>query len=130
MADGPRVRIAPSPTGFFHVGNARTALYNWLFARQQGGTFILRVEDTDQERHVHEATEAIERSLKWLGMDWDEGPYFQSERGELHRGAIQQLIDGGYVYYCDCTREAVVERTKGNATPGYDRFCRDRGLGP
>jgi glutamyl-tRNA synthetase len=130
MTAGPRVRIAPSPTGYFHVGNARTALYNWLFARRQGGTFILRVEDTDAERHVHEATDALQRSLRWLGLDWDEGPYFQSERGSLHRDAVSRLLDGGHLYYCDCTREVVQERTKANATPGYDRFCRDRGLGP
>jgi glutamyl-tRNA synthetase len=128
MTSRPRVRIAPSPTGFFHVGNARTALYNFLFARQQNGTFILRVEDTDAERHVHEATDALQRALRWLGLDWDEGPYFQSERGPLYRDAIEQLVAGGYVYYCDCTREVVQERTKDNPTPGYDRFCRDRGL--
>lgn len=130
MNPGPRVRFAPSPTGFFHVGNARTALYNWLFARREGGTFILRVEDTDAERHVQEATEALQRSMRWLGLDWDEGPYFQSERGDLYRGAIEKLLAGGHLYYCDCTRDIVQERTKGNATPGYDRFCRDRGLGP
>src|SRR4051812_15146667 len=126
----PRVRFAPSPTGFFHVGNARTALYNYFFARQQGGTFILRVEDTDAERHVHEATDALQRSLQWLGLQWDEGPYFQSERGPLYSDAIDKLQAGGHLYYCDCTREAVQARTAGNATPGYDRFCRDRGLGP
>src|SRR3954449_3110043 len=130
MSSGPRVRIAPSPTGFFHVGNARTALYNYFFARREGGTFILRVEDTDAERHVHEATDALQRSLQWLGLDWDEGPYFQSERGPLHRDAVARLVASGHLYYCDCTREVVQERTKGNATPGYDRFCRDRGLGP
>ena len=128
MSGGPRVRIAPSPTGFFHVGNARTALYNYFFARQQGGTFILRVEDTDAERHVHEATDALQRSLRWLGMEWDEGPYFQSERGAIYREAIDKLLAGGHLYYCDCTREAVQARTAGNATPGYDRHCRDRGL--
>src|SRR4051794_37763508 len=101
MADGPRVRIAPSTTGFFHVGNARTALYNWRFARQHDGTFILRVEDTDAVRHVHEATDALQRSLQWLGLNWDEGPYFQSERGELHERAVQRLLDGGHLYYCD-----------------------------
>jgi glutamyl-tRNA synthetase len=112
------------------VGNARTALYNFLFARQEGGTFILRVEDTDTERHVHEATDALLRSMQWLGLDWDEGPYFQSERRQLHRDAIETLMAGGHVYYCGCTREDVQARTARNATPGYDRFCRDRNLGP
>src|SRR3954471_13894991 len=125
----PRVRFAPSPTGFFHVGNARTALYNYFFARREGGTFILRVEDTDAERHVEEATDALLRSMQWLGLSWDEGPYFQSQRRDRHREAIEKLLASGHVYYCDCTREVVQERTKGNATPGYDRFCRDRGLG-
>src|SRR4051812_34457851 len=130
MTAAPRVRIAPSPTGYFHGGNAPPPLYTGLFARRQGGTFILRVEDTDAERHVHEATDALQRSLRWLGLDWDEGPYFQSERGALHRDAVARLVASNHVYYCDCTRDVVQERTKGNATPGYDRFCRDRGLGP
>src|SRR2546423_91074 len=122
--------LSNSPSYFFHVGNARPALYNYFFARQQGGTFILRVEDTDAERHVHEATDALQRSLRWLGLDWDDGPYFQSERGAIYSDAIDKLLAGGHVYYCDCTRETVQARTAGNATPGYDRFCRDRGLGP
>jgi glutamyl-tRNA synthetase len=130
MSSVRRVRFAPSPTGFFHVGNARTALYNYFFARQQGGTFILRVEDTDTERHVHEAVDALLRSMQWLGLAWDEGPFFQSDRSSLYRDAIDKLLADGHVYYCDCTREAVQARTAGNATPGYDRFCRDRGLGP
>src|SRR4051812_27434777 len=126
----PRVRFAPSPTGFFHVGNARTALYNYFFARREGGTFILRVEDTDAERHVEEAVDALHRSMQWLGMDWDEGPYYQSERGDIYRDAVEKLRAGGHLYYCDCTRETVQARTAENSTPGYDRFCRDRGLGP
>jgi glutamyl-tRNA synthetase len=83
-----RVRIAPSPTGYFHVGSARTALFNWLFARQQGGTFVLRIEDTDAQRNRAEHAEGIERAMRWLGLDWDEGPYFQSELGELYEKAL------------------------------------------
>jgi glutamyl-tRNA synthetase len=131
MSERPvRVRFAPSPTGYFHVGGARTALYNFIVARQHGGTFILRIEDTDAERNRPEWTDGILSALRWIGCDWDEGPYFQSERASLHVGAGQRLYDEGRAYYCDCTREAVDARTKANATPGYDGFCRDRGLGP
>src|ERR1700720_3387518 len=98
MSAPPRVRIAPSPTGYLHVGTARTALFNWLFARRQGGTFILRIEDTDVERHVPEAVEGIQRSLRWLGLDWDEGPYFQSERTSLYLDAADRLYRGGRAY--------------------------------
>jgi len=125
----PRVRFAPSPTGYFHVGSARTALFNWLFARQQGGTFVLRIEDTDTERNRPEWTDGILSALSWLGMEPDEGPYHQSERGHHYRTAIDLLWSSGALYACDCSREAVEERTKGNATPGYDGHCRDRGLG-
>jgi glutamyl-tRNA synthetase len=125
----PRVRFAPSPTGYFHVGSARTALFNWLYARQQGGTFVLRIEDTDTERNRAEWTDGILSALSWLGMEPDEGPYHQSERGHHYRTAVDLLWAGGALYACDCTREDVEARTKGNATPGYDGFCRDRGLG-
>ena len=125
----PRVRFAPSPTGYFHVGSARTALFNWLFARQQGGVFVLRIEDTDAERNREEWVDGILSALAWLGMDPDEGPYRQSERTERYRVAVEALWDGGFLYACDCTREEVEARTKGNATPGYDGHCRDRGLG-
>jgi glutamyl-tRNA synthetase len=128
--DGPRVRFAPSPTGYFHVGGARTAFFNWLVARQQGGAFVLRIEDTDTERNREEWTEGICSALGWLGLDWDEGPFLQSERGRLYAEAVGKLLAGGHVYYCDCTRDAVEERTRDRATPGYDGFCRDRGLGP
>ncbi len=132
MTDGPRVRIAPSPTGYFHVGTARTALSNWLFARQQGGTFVLRIEDTDTARNRPEHVEGILRAMQWLGLDWDEGPYFQSQRGELYAKAIEQLLASGQAYACDCTPEAVAERArqKEQKTPGYDGYCRDRGLEP
>ena len=128
-SDAPRVRFAPSPTGYFHVGGARTALFNWLYARQQGGVFILRIEDTDTERNREEWIEGIRTALAWLGLDWDEGPYLQSERSSLYSDAVDKLMAGGHVYYCDCTRETVEARTRDRATPGYDGFCRDRGLG-
>ncbi len=127
----PRVRIAPSPTGFFHVGTARAALFNWVFARQTGGTFVLRIEDTDTARSRIEHTEGIQRALQWLGLDWDEGPYFQSERGALYTAAIDRLLADGAVYACDCTPEQVRERARERkGPPGYDGHCRDRGLEP
>ena len=124
-----RVRFAPSPTGFFHVGSARSALYNWLFARGQGGAFVLRIEDTDVERNQEEWVEGIYSAMRWLGLDWDE-LYRQSERTALYEDAAAKLYADGAAYYCDCTTEVVQERTKGNPTPGYDGFCRDRGLTP
>jgi len=93
-----RVRFAPSPTGYLHIGGARTALYNWLFARHNGGTFILRIEDTDRERSTPEATRAILESLKWLNLDWDEGPYYQSERLDLYRRSAEVLLHRGLAY--------------------------------
>ena len=126
----PRVRFAPSPTGYFHVGGARTALYNWLFVRRLGGTFVLRIEDTDRERSDESWTEGILNSLTWLGIDWDEGPFRQSERRGLYDDAVARLLDAGHLYACDCTREAIDQRTKDRATPGYDGFCRDRHLEP
>jgi glutamyl-tRNA synthetase len=122
----PRVRFAPSPTGYFHVGSGRTALYNWLFARRNGGVFILRIEDTDTERNREEWVDGIIDAMAWLGMEPDEGPYRQSQRAARYQAAIGTLWDGGYLYACDCTREAVLARTARNATPGYDGFCRDR----
>ena len=131
MTDRPfRLRFAPSPTGYFHVGGARTALYNRILATQHGGTLILRIEDTDAERNRPEWTQGILDALRWIGADWDEGPYFQSERASLHRDAAERLYVDALAYYCDCTRDQIEARTKGSATPGYDGFCRDRGLGP
>jgi glutamyl-tRNA synthetase len=124
----PRLRFAPSPTGYFHVGGARTALYNWLHARQHGGELILRIEDTDAERNKEEWVEGIESALRWLGLDWDGEPVRQSQRTALYADAARRLYDAGLAYACDCTREVVEARTRGNATPGYDGFCRDRGL--
>ena len=98
---GPvRVRLAPSPTGTLHIGTARTAVFNWLFARRQGGEFLLRIEDTDKERSKPEYTENILEGLRWLGLDWDEPPVIQSERIAEHRAAIQRLLDSGHAYRC------------------------------
>jgi glutamyl-tRNA synthetase len=131
VSDGPRVRIAPSPTGYFHVGTARTALFNWLFARKSGGTFVLRIEDTDTARNRPEHTEGILRSMQWLGLGWDEGPYFQSQRRSLYDAAIDKLIAAGLVYACDCTPEDIDQRAKERGGPPvYDGHCRDRGLEP
>ncbi|NDU72776.1 glutamate--tRNA ligase [Actinomadura sp. DSM 109109] len=126
-----RVRFAPSPTGMFHVGGARSALFNWVMALQSGGTLVLRIEDTDASRNSPEWTEGIIRALAWLGMDGEqyEGPYFQSANAGKHAEAVHTLKDAGLAYYCDCSREAVVART-GDQHRGYDGFCRDRGLEP
>jgi glutamyl-tRNA synthetase len=126
-----RVRFAPSPTGMFHVGGARSALFNWVVAKQSGGAFVLRIEDTDTSRNKPEWTEGIIRALAWLGIDGEEyeGPYFQSANADAHRDAVTRLRSAGLAYYCDCTREDVIART-GDQHKGYDGFCRDRGLGP
>jgi glutamyl-tRNA synthetase len=124
-----RVRFAPSPTGYPHLGNIRTALFNWLFARHCGGTFILRIEDTDQARKVEGAVEIIMESLQWLGMDWDEGPYFQSQRLDMYREYGEKLVSEGRAYYCYCSSERLdamrQEQAKLKQPPGYDRHCRD-----
>jgi glutamyl-tRNA synthetase len=122
-----RVRFSPAPTGFLHVGGARTALFNWLYARSVGGTFILRIEDTDAALLRDGLIEGIQRTLRWLGIDWDEGPYRQSERAGAYAGAAARLRESGRAYYCDCTREDVLART-GEDGAGYDGWCRDRGL--
>ncbi len=101
-ATKPRVRFAPSPTGYLHVGGARTALFNWLYARREGGTFILRVEDTDVERNRPELVDGILASLRWLGLQWDEGPIFQSQRMELYSAAARRVLDAGHAYWCFC----------------------------
>ncbi|HEY1831118.1 MAG TPA: glutamate--tRNA ligase [Acidimicrobiales bacterium] len=133
LSTPPRVRFAPSPTGYFHVGSARSALFNWLFARQHGGTFVLRIEDTDEQRNRPEWTEGIISALDWLGMAPDEGPYLQSAQGEAHQAAIELLWSAGALYACGCTREEIDARAKvraeaGDPTPGYDGHCRDLGL--
>ncbi len=122
-----RVRIAPSPTGFLHIGTVRTALYNWLFARNRGGKFILRIEDTDLERSGPEMVEVIIDSLKWLGLDWDEGPYFQSQRMGVYQGYAQRLLASGNAYYCYCTEQELRERReqaiREKRDSKYDRRC-------
>ena len=100
-----RVRFAPSPTGYLHVGGARTALFNWLYARHTGGTFILRIEDTDFERSTQEMVEGILVGMRWLGLNWDEGPFFQSQRLELYRSTAKRLVESGHAYYCFCKKE-------------------------
>src|SRR3954470_3568913 len=131
-----RVRFAPSPTGRLHVGNARTALFNWLFARGQGGTFVLRIEDTDVERSTVESEEAILRDLRWLGLDWDEGPdiggpagpYRQSERLHLYGSHANELLSAGHAYYCFCSREQIeadrAEAVKSGRPAIYRGTCR------
>src|SRR4030095_13520727 len=128
-----RVRFAPSPTGYLHVGGARTALFNWLYARRAGGAFILRIEDTDVEPSSADMVTGILDSLKWLGLDWDEGPgvggphapYFQTERLPLYRAAAQQLVDSGHAYYCYCRPEDLKAKREAAEQAGgsytYDR---------
>jgi glutamyl-tRNA synthetase len=130
----PRYRFAPSPTGYFHVGGARTALYNWLLALKHGGTFVLRIEDTDESRNKPEWTDGIIDALSWLGIDVKdphfEGPYFQSTNASEHVAAAQRLFEAGHAYYCDLTTEQIQERAKERGGTGYDGHSRDRGLGP
>jgi glutamyl-tRNA synthetase len=137
MIDKPvRVRIAPSPTGYFHIGSARTALFNWLFARHHDGAFIVRVEDTDRTRYNPEAVPDLAASLRWLGLDWDEGPevggdfgpYYQSERLALYQRYAAQLAQEGYAYQCYCSSERLAalreEQRRAKQDIGYDRHCR------
>jgi glutamyl-tRNA synthetase len=122
-----RVRFAPSPTGYLHVGGARTALFDWLFARKHGGTFILRIEDTDVERSTEESTQGILEAMKWLGLGWDEGPYFQSQRLEQHQSAVRRLIESGDTYYCFCAPDTLERKRQEAAAKKidfkYDRTC-------
>ncbi|GAA4691022.1 glutamate--tRNA ligase [Nocardioides conyzicola] len=135
MSTPVRVRMAPSPTGSPHVGLVRTALFNWAFARHHGGTFVFRIEDTDKERSTQESYDAILDLMRWLGLDWDEGPevggphapYKQSERSDLYTDALARLAASSYTYDCFCTTEEVDARRKasGSKVMGYDGFCRD-----
>ncbi|MBF0390959.1 MAG: glutamate--tRNA ligase [Desulfamplus sp.] len=122
-------RFPPSPTGYLHIGGARTALFNWLYARQKGGKFVLRIEDTDEARSTKESVDAIFESLEWLGIDWDEGPYFQTQRYDIYRDYIHKLVESGHAYYCDCTQEEVeAMREEARATgkkPMYNGKCRE-----
>jgi len=138
--DTVRVRFAPSPTGNLHIGGARTALFNWLFARHNGGSFILRIDDTDLARSTEESTRGILSALRWLGIDWDEGPvvggpygpYFQSQRLDIYKDMALKLIDQGVAYYCYCTPEELAQRRKeamaSGKAPKYDGRCRELSL--
>jgi glutamyl-tRNA synthetase len=125
-----RTRFAPSPTGHLHIGSVRTALFNWLFARHHGGTFVLRIEDTDRERSTNEAIQSIVGSLEWLGLAWDEGPFHQTARMDLYRARAEALLAAGRVYRCWCTAEELEGRRQAALAAGqrpvYDRTCRDR----
>ena len=124
-----RVRFAPSPTGYLHVGGARTALYNWLFARHHGGVFILRIEDTDADRSKPELSQAILESMKWLGLDWDEGPFYQSERLERYRHVAADLERRGHAYPCFCLPDELqAKRARAEAEKRpwkYEGTCRN-----
>lgn len=123
-----RVRFAPSPTGYLHIGGARTALFNYLLARQNRGTFILRIEDTDVERSTQESVDAILDAMEWLGLEYDEGPYYQTKRFDLYREKIQSLLDSGKAYKCYCTEEELTQKREAalqqGAKPQYDGTCR------
>ena len=134
MSTTPRYRFAPSPTGYFHVGGARTALYNWLLALKHNGTFVLRIEDTDESRNEPQWTQGIIDALAWIGIDSNdphfEGPYFQSTYAAEHVAAAHKLFELGKAYYCDLTTEQIQERAKAAGVNGYDGYSRDRQLGP
>jgi glutamyl-tRNA synthetase len=129
VSQKPRVRFAPSPTGYLHVGGARTALFNWLFARHTGGTLILRIEDTDFERSSQDMVQGILDGMLWLGLKWDEGPFFQSQRLPLYRATAEKLRESGHAYYCFCTKEELEQRRQqavaAGRPPMYDRRCRN-----
>ncbi|MGC2401237.1 MAG: glutamate--tRNA ligase [Acidobacteriaceae bacterium] len=124
----PRVRFAPSPTGYLHVGGARTALFNWLFARHAGGVFILRIEDTDFDRSSEDMVQGILDGMRWLGLNWDEGPFSQSQRLPLYRATAERLRQSGHAYYCFCSKEELEQRraeaVAAGRPPMYDRRCR------
>ncbi len=128
-----RTRFAPSPTGYLHIGGARTALFSWLFARRLGGRFILRIEDTDRERSTQASVDAILQSMDWLGLDYDEGPFYQTQRFDRYAEVIQQLLASGDAYYCNCSKQRLHElreiQMANKQKPRYDGCCRDKGLG-
>ncbi len=124
-----KTRFAPSPTGYLHVGGARTALFSWLYARKHGGKFVLRIEDTDLERSTRESVNAILEGMSWLGLEYDEGPFYQTERFDRYKEVIRQLLDQGDAYYCFCTKEQLeqlrAEQMEKKLKPRYDGRCRD-----
>ena len=127
-----RTRFAPSPTGYLHVGGARTALFCWLYARKMGGQFILRIEDTDRERSTHDAVNVILEGMEWLGLDYDEGPFYQTDQFERYKEVIQQLLDTGHAYHCECTKERLAglreQQMANKEKPRYDGCCREKNL--
>jgi len=129
-----KTRFAPSPTGYLHVGGARTALFSWLFSKKMGGAFVLRIEDTDRERSTEESVQAILDGMQWLKLDYDEGPYYQTQRFDRYTSAIQQLIDQGDAYYCSCTKQRLEllreSQMSTKQKPRYDGNCRALGLKP
>ena len=131
---GVRTRFAPSPTGHLHIGGARTALFAWLYARHTQGKFILRIEDTDAERSTDEYTRLILQAMTWLGLDWDEGPFYQSQRLDVYRGYVDKLLADGRAYWCECSPEELEQRRASalaeGRKPKYDQTCRHKGLGP
>ena len=126
-------RFPPSPTGYLHIGGARTALFNWLYARHMKGKFILRIEDTDAVRSTRKSVDVIFEALEWLGIDWDEGPFFQSRRFDIYIEYIQKLLDSGFAYYCTCSPEKLEKMRKkameAGGKPKYDGTCREKSLG-
>ena len=129
-----RTRFAPSPTGYLHVGGARTALFSWLYARKHGGTFVLRIEDTDLERSTQESVDAILEGMTWLGLDHDEGPFYQTKRFDRYNEVIDELMEKGKAYRCDCSRERLdalrEEQMSNKIKPRYDRACYGKEVDP
>ena len=129
-----RTRFAPSPTGYLHIGGARTALFSWLYARKHGGKFVLRIEDTDLERSTAESVNAILEGMTWLGMEYDEGPLYQTDRFERYSEVIQQLLDSGHAYRCNCSKERLEtlreQQMARKEKPRYDGHCRDKQIDP
>lgn len=127
-----RTRFAPSPTGYLHIGGARTALFSWLYAKKMGGQFILRIEDTDRERSTQQSVDAILQGMDWLGLDYDEGPFYQTQRFDRYEAVITQLIDNGDAYHCDCSKERLekmrVTQMANKEKPRYDGCCREKAL--
>ena len=134
MSTDVRTRFAPSPTGYLHIGGARTALFSWLYARHTGGKFILRIEDTDAQRSSQELSEEILKAMQWLGLDWDEGPIYQSDNIELYKSYVNKLLEQGQAYWCECSPENLKQMReqaqREGRKPKYDGSCRKKGLGP
>ena len=124
-----RTRFAPSPTGYLHIGGARTALFSWLYARKMGGDFILRIEDTDLERSNQASVDAILHAMDWLGLNYDEGPFYQTQRFDRYKEVVQQLLDTGHAYYCYCSKEELDAMREAQMArkekPRYDGRWRD-----